>query len=1460
MKKAKAAKRSQAKVPAPEAGEAQSFEWFPIVGVGASAGGLEAFSDLLRHLPEKNGMALVLVQHLDPTHGSVLQEILARTTKLPVTEVTDGMEVKPDHVYVMPANKQMVIQGKMLRLAERALVRGQHMPINEFFASLAEDRGAAAIGVILSGTASDGTKGCEAIKAAGGTTLAQDEKTAKYRSMPQNAIHAGCIDFEMSPAEIVLKLVQLAKEPMRTIRSGEPAAVATKQQMDELYGLMRDATGVDFQHYKQTTLQRRIRRRMDLEKIEKLGDYVRFVRDNPAELNELYKDVLIHVTEFFRDRESFEQLRKQVFPELFSKRIVEEGPVRVWVPGCSTGEEVYSIAIYLLEYLWEHADGIPVMSMATKEVQIFATDISESALDHARAGLYKETALAGVSPERLKVFFTRMSGGYQISKPIREMCIFAKQNLAKDPPFSNLDLISCRNLLIYLGPSLQNRVIPAMHYALKPNGFLILGGSETLGTFSDHFTLIDKKYKIYQKKKNAARLITYFTGTDFSVRQKDAARASKSQEAVFTVGQEVERLLAKRFLPPSIVLNEQMEIVQIYGHTGEYLEPAAGHPTFSLSKMAREGLLVDLQSVVSRAKKENVSVKKEGVTVESNGGRREVDLEVIPLRLQATNEQLFLVVFREPTLRARAAKKKEDRKGKAGLRGSPMAREYERLNRELRQSKESLQSLIEEHETTLEEFKSSSEEVLSTNEELQSANEEMETAKEELQSSNEELTTLNEELQNRNVELMAANNDLLNLLANANIPIVMVGSDMKIRRFTPPAQKLLNLIPSDVGRRLGELRPNFEVEDLEHLVHETVESSTMHEREVQDASGAWHLMRTRPYKTWENKIDGAVLSFQDIDTLKRSLEQTRMFADALFQNARESILLLDEELRVASANPAFCRTFETSAEDVKGRVLHELGNGNWNIAELRWQLTEVVEKNTRIDHLDLRVNLPQSGERLMLLDARRLQPLERTLLLISIEDVTEKRRLADAMRRQAAMLEMAHDAVIGRELEGKILFWNHSAEEMYGWKREEALGRHKVELLTTQFPVPWKEIEAELQRDGHWEGELVHRRRNGSVLIVQSRWALQSESGAQIVLEFNTDVTDRRRSEEQFRDLLESAPDAMVIVDESGRIVLINAQTEKLFQYKREELLGQTVEVLVPGPVQARHPDHRAAYFRNAHVRPMGMGLALYGKRKDGSEFPVEISLGPLQTKEGMLVSSAIRDVTDRKRTEEKLRKLSGYLIRVQDEERRRIARDLHDSTGQKLILLKMTLGSLDKQLIGAAQEIPALADCMKLADEATQEIRTMAQILHPPLLEEAGLGVALRWLAEGFANRSGIEVDLQVPEELERMPADVEIALFRVVQEALSNVHRHSKASRVEISVQNSVDTARLRVADNGKGIAGALKQGELAEDSPTVGVGIQGMRERLAQLDGSLEIKSGKKGTTIRVTVPLKGGKAAN
>jgi two-component system CheB/CheR fusion protein len=979
----RSADRSKPKPAAAERDAEQPPAAFPIVGIGASAGGLEAFTQLLTHLPTDTNMAFVLVQHLDPKHESHLTELISRVTKMPVSEVTEGMPVAPNHVFVIPPNTNMAVLHGSLHLMPRAESHGLHLPIDYFLRSLAEDQLGKAIGVILSGTASDGVLGLKAIKAEGGITFAQDERSAKYDGMPHSAITAGVVDIVLPPEGIAVELARLGRHPyLNYARAAKTDEVLSEGQDDlnKLFILMRTATGVDFSYYKHTTIKRRIKRRMALHQIEPLAHYVTYLRENPAEVRALYDDILISVTSFFRDPEAFEGLKTSVFPNLL-KQQSRGTPIRVWVPGCSTGEEAYSIAICLIEFLNDLA--------SDTLFQIFATDISNVALERARIGIYSEAIALDITPERLKRFFVKVDRGYQISKTIRDTCVFARQNLVKDPPFSKLDLISCRNVLIYLGSVLQKKIIPLFHFALKPDGFLMLGTSETIGAFSDLFASVDRKNKVYSKKSALAPLSVDFAASKYPIEQGDTdKRMNEDVWSALNLQKEADRIVMEKYGPAGVVINDAMGILHFRGYTGRYLEPPPGEPSFNILKMAREGLRLELRHAIEEARK-GVPVRKDGLLVKSSDHLRHVNLEVIPLKTPPAQERSYLVLFEDVTPPAIET-------GEAAANQTQQSEEdpqLVRLQLELTATREYLQSVIEEQEATTEELQSASEEIQSSNEELQSTNEELETAKEELNATNEELTTVNQELQNRNLELSLINNDLMNLLRSINIPIVMLDRDLRIRRFTPPARQTLNLIPTDVGRPISDLKLNMDIPNLEHLIREVLDTLNIKELEAQDNEGRWYATRIHPYRTTENKIDGVLITLVDIDVFKRGMEQlktARDYADAIAETIREPLLILDEDLHVRAANRAFYRTFQVSPAETEDRLIYDLGNGQWNIPELRALLEQILPGHTEFHDFVVEHTFPTIGPKRMLLNVRRIdQENSRTpSIILAIEDVT----------------------------------------------------------------------------------------------------------------------------------------------------------------------------------------------------------------------------------------------------------------------------------------------------------------------------------------------------------------------------------------------------------------------------------------------------------------------------------------
>lgn len=841
-----------------------------VVAIGASAGGIEALRDLLMYIPADTGMAFVLVQHLDPTHHSILTELLAKKTAMKVAEVSDGLPIEPNHVYVIPPNASMSISGQVLHLGPREESRGMHMSVDQFMRSLAEQKGNRAIGVILSGSGSDGTLGMAEIQAHGGVTFAQDEGTAKYDGMPRSAVGAGCVDYVLPPKGIAKELARIARHPYISRKSlfavAEPVPV-TGPGLNTIFHVLRKATGVDFTHYRQTTILRRIQRRMVVHKIDDIEEYAKFVQSRPAEVSALYQDMLINVTSFFRGPRVFDAMKSLVFPAI-QKNLSRRNGIRVWTPGCSSGEETYSVAIALLEFLGDRVSQTPI--------QFFGTDVSELSVAKARSGIYPENIQGDVSSERLRRFFTKVDGGYRVSKTIRDMCIFAQHNVLSDPPFSRMDLICCRNLLIYLEPVLQSKVMSLFHYALYPGGYLVLGSSEGVGS-TGLFTVGDRTNKIFQKKPGAGQQAMPLS-LDAVARSREygAVRAPVTAEDsagnYLEVQKEFDRRLLSQYVPATVFVNEQMEIIHTRGNVERYIKLAPGRASLNLLKMAREGLAVELRNALNRAKKDNAVVGKRSLQIKNGNdtgagssqeeGARVVNFDVIPLAVGNSKIPYFMIVFQELT--REPGRKPSPHGRRTGEETESSTKRAAKLEQELAVTKEYLQSVIETQEATNEELQSANEEILSSNEELQSTNEEMETAKEELQSANEELTTVNDELRSRNLEMAQINNDLINLLSSIDIAVIMIGSDLTIRRFTPKAQKFLGLIPGDIGRPLANINPSIEIADLQSMVMKVVSDFYPLERELTDRMGVHYQFKILPYRTLDNKIDGAVITIVDI--------------------------------------------------------------------------------------------------------------------------------------------------------------------------------------------------------------------------------------------------------------------------------------------------------------------------------------------------------------------------------------------------------------------------------------------------------------------------------------------------------------------------------------------------------------------------------------------------------------------
>ena len=957
---------------------------FLIVGIGASAGGLDAIKKLLENIPENNGMAFIIVQHMDPTHKSGLVNILSRSTYMEVKEVVDGVQVLPEHVYIIPPNKDMGILNGKLQLMEPIEPHGLRLPINYFFTNLAQDQKDKSVGIILSGFGTDGSIGLKAIKANGGICIAQDPSTAGSDGMPNSAINTGLVDMILSPEEMPKKLLSYQKSSHNILKKILTPEDKTLQSLRKIFILIRNRTGQDFSQYKKSTINRRIGRRMNIHQIEDISQYFRYLQQNPNEIDKLYKEFLINVTNFFRDPEAYESLKQHALKKLIEEK--SDGDIiRIWVPGCSSGEEVYSIAIIIKEIFEE--------TKLNFEVQLFGTDLDLDSIQTARAGKYTNIS-EDVSPERLKKYFYKKDNIYTIKNELREMVIFSTHNVITDPPFTRLDLITCRNLLIYLETSAQEKVLSNFNYALKQDGILFLGPSENIGDFLDSFTVLNKKWKIFKcTKSNGIPL------RKLNISTISSNKSIEYWDSIFTVkdsktGQELnvtnvaEENLINIYAPPSVLINSVGDILYIHGRVAEYLEPSPGKAHMNILEMAIKNIKLSLSTAIQSATNKNQKVVFEHIKINNKKeNTHQINLIVNPLKRPETVKGLLLVSFE------RVFTKIDDPKDNIKL--DPLSKcsdHIKALENELTITKERLNTTIEEMTTSNEELKSANEELQSLNEESQSTNEELETSKEELQSINEELSTVNGELQNKIDELSNINDDMTNLFNSTGIAIVFVDNELNIRRFTEESTKLIKLIESDIGRPLADFNLNINYPDIVDDINKVVEKLNPVEKELTTTQGEWYNVRITPYKTSKNIINGATITFTNINNLKNTQEKIKAalnYSNDIINTIREPLIVLDPQLNVVSANKSFFKTFKLTKTETEGKKIYKIGQESWNINSLKNLLEEILPKNKEMKDYELEYTNPDVGHKKMLLNARRIYrgDIKTELILLAMEEV-----------------------------------------------------------------------------------------------------------------------------------------------------------------------------------------------------------------------------------------------------------------------------------------------------------------------------------------------------------------------------------------------------------------------------------------------------------------------------------------
>jgi two-component system CheB/CheR fusion protein len=967
----------------PEAAETCDRAPCPVVGVGASAGGLEALQGLFANLPSEPNLAFVVVQHRATDRTSVMKSLMEKHTNLDVADIEDGTKIKPDTIYLAPADKDVSIMRGVLFLIEPPPHSGAHLPIDSFLRTLARDEAERAICIILSGTGSDGTLGLREIKAGGGMVMAQQEEQAKYDAMPRSAIETGMVDFILPVEKMGEQLRQYVRHPYLERPRVPEAEEKSEDQFQRIFMLIRNQTGHDFSHYKRNTIRRRIARRLAVHQIEDLDHYIKLLQESTEEVAILAREMLITVTNFFRDREAWESLAEDVIRSLVEEK-PPEIPLRIWVPGCATGEEAYTVAILFHE------------QMARDEkhhlLQIFATDLDEESVNIGRRGVYPKSIAADVSQTRLRRFFTEEGNSYKIKNSIRETIVFAKHNLVKDAPFSKLDLVCCRNVLIYMDNSLQRKLIPMFHYTLNAGGILFLGESESIGTFADLFAPVDAKRKIFRRKPVETGYEPEVAEVGFRPPGEAGRGKTHGAKGKPDVAETAERVILCDYSLPCVLVDEEFNIVYFNGNTSRYLAQPSGKPTTNIIQMARPEIHFKLNLLLKRAFHERHIAMEKDIQIRVNDHYFDTDIVVRPIADGGAGENLMLVVFK--------SRPKERKPGEGVPRPTDVPVEEKdghirELEQELQSTREYLQTTIEELETSNEELKSSNEELQSTNEELQSTNEELDTSREELQSTNEELRTVNSEHQQKIDELSKAYDDLNNLLGVTEVATLFLDRELRIRRFTPAACKIFRLIDRDVGRPLDDISTKLQCPNLLPDLRGVLETLTRIDREVRCDSGEWYQMKVTPYRTAENVIEGVVITFVDISEQKKTLaasEQAAAFAEAIVETVRKPLLILDQDLNIVAANPAFYRHFQTRPEETIGLRIYQVGNHQWDIPELRTLLEQIVAQNTKLEDFRVQAGFPQRGTRTMVFNAcQTTYKGEATgRILLSFEDITER--------------------------------------------------------------------------------------------------------------------------------------------------------------------------------------------------------------------------------------------------------------------------------------------------------------------------------------------------------------------------------------------------------------------------------------------------------------------------------------
>jgi two-component system CheB/CheR fusion protein len=1355
---------------------------FMIVGIGASAGGVRALKEFFANVPERSGMAYVAVLHLSPTHESQLAEVLQQSTPMPVAQVTEQVWIEPDHVYVIPPNKSLTIRGGSLVLSEVTGFEERRAPIDIFFRTLGETHRENAACVVLSGTGADGSMGLKRVKERGGLAVAQSPDEAEFPDMPRHAIDTALVDYVLPIAEMPARLVAYRDSLCAVLTDEEEAAAAAAGReagagpggggedvaLASVLARLRRLTGHDFTNYKHSTVRRRIERRIGVTQTADLAAYARHIDENPEEARALLKDLLISVTNFFRDQEAFAGLESAVIPKLFENK-GERGHVRAWVAGCATGEEAYTVAMLL----WEYAEGLD----APPSVQVFASDIDDDALRTARAGFYTLNDLADVSPERLRRFFTKAGAGYRVRRELRETVLFARHDLLKDLPFSHLDLVTCRNLLIYLNRAGQARALGAFHFSMNPGGYLFLGGSETTGGASDLFVSVNKEGHTYRARAAVPRPVlqvppvaTLMTAGPAPARverwQEPSARARISYL-------DLHRRLLEMHAPPSVLVNAEHEIVHLSESAGRYLHLPGGEPSYNLLEVVRPEMRLELRGALFEAARRGANVGTQRIEVRVDDRLETVNLVVRPVLRDEDTARGFLLVVFEPAGQGQAA---ADGAGDKVLRAvEPLARQ---LEEELAHVKTQLRMTVEQYEVQQEELRASNEELQTINEELRSTAEELETSTQELQSTNEELSTINEEMRSKVDELSQLNDDLQNLVNSTDIGTVFLDRALRVKLYTPRARQIFNFIRADLGRPLEDITSKLAGAGLAADAAAVLERLDPVEREVRTRDGGWLLMRLLPYRTSADSVEGVVLTFLDITGRKRDEEALRAARESL-EYALEAARLgaWDVELTTGRTltTPLHNRLFGY-AEPVaawgpdiyRDHVLPE-DRAEFERGFARAMKTGELELQVRVRWPDGSVHWIHDRGRIHYDAQGRPQRMSGVAA-----DATRRKEVDGLLQaseeRLRLLIDSAEDyAIFSMDDGGHIESWNTGAERIFGFTAEEAVGRHTAIIFTPEDKARGDD-EQEMRTaraNGRAADERWHVRRDGSRFYASGVLSPLGAAPGSGFVKVMRDLTERRRADEELRRT-------------------------------RGELEQRVAE------------------------------------RTDELRLTVETMLS---------------EVKERRAAEERARRLVGQLVTAQEDERRRISRDLHDQLGQQLTALRLGLEAL-RERCGADGELCRGVDELRArAARLDEEVDFLAWEMRPTSLDDLGLGAALDNYVAEWSKHCHVPAEFHAGLGDARLPPQVETCLYRITQEALNNVFKHAQAARVSVILERRDGHAVLVVEDDGVGFDPA----EAAGWRGGRGLGLVGMRERAAILNGSVEFESEfGKGTTIFARVP--------